>query len=368
MSTLPGGYTPSSDGVGREGVQNFGGARHAVPGAQGGRRRRRRSAEKAMVPDAQFTSYYGRPVLKEAPWSTDIPAYLFLGGLAGGSAVLGAGADLTKRPALRRSARFASLGAITLSLGALVHDLGRPSRFLNMLRTAKPTSPMSVGTWILTGFGPLAGAAAASEFAAGLPQPSRSLVRVAGRAAGLGAAALGPAVASYTAVLISDTATPTWHEGHREMPFVFVGSAAAATGGWGLLTAPLNESGPARRMAIAGAIAEAAASQVMEQSMGIAAEPLHDGQGGTYMRAAKLLNAGAVVTAVLGRRSRAVSALSGAAFLAASAFTRFGIFHAGQQSARDPKYTVVPQRERLAARQLTDHAPATRAVRPPSGD
>jgi hypothetical protein len=42
-----------------------------------------------------------------------------------------------------------------------------------------------------------------------------------------------------------------------------------------------------------------------------------------------------------------MSRIGGAALLAGSAATRFGIFHAGQQSARDPRYTVVPQRERL---------------------
>jgi formate-dependent nitrite reductase membrane component NrfD len=313
-----------------------------------------------MVPDAEFTSYYGRPVLKPAPWGADIPAYLFLGGLAGGSALLGAGADLTGRPALRRSARLGAFGAITLSLGALVHDLGRPARFLNMLRTAKPTSPMSVGTWILTAFGPAAGAAAASEFAAALPPGSRGAVRAVGRVAGLSAAAMAPAVASYTAVLISDTATPSWHEGYREMPFVFVSSAAVAAGGWGLLTAPCEEAGPARRMAVTGALAEVACFEAMEKSMGIAAEPFHHGKGGAYINAGKALTVGGLITSVLGRRSRIVSAVAGAALMAASACTRFGIFHAGQESARDPKYTVVPQRERLNARNghTADHAPS----------
>jgi formate-dependent nitrite reductase membrane component NrfD len=360
VSSLPGGYTPPSDGVGRSGVQNFGAAHKAVPGAQGGRRRRRRGGERLMVPDAEFTSYYGRPVLKAAPWGPDIPAYLFLGGLAGGSALLGAGADLTDRPALRRSARFAAFGSITLSLGALVHDLGRPGRFLNMLRTAKPTSPMSIGTWILTAFGPLAGAAAASELADVLAPEARGPVRVVGRLAGLSAAAVAPAVASYTAVLISDTATPSWHEGYREMPFVFVGSAAAAAGGWAMVTVPVDQAGPARRMAVAGALTELASFQRMEQSMGIAAEPLHDGKGGEYIRASKALTTFGLAGALAGRRSRVAAVLSGAAFLAASACTRFGIFHAGQQSARDPKYTVVPQRERLDARTQTsgDHAGA----------
>lgn len=308
-----------------------------------------------MVPEAEFTSYYGRPVLKPSPWTVDIPAYLFLGGLAGGSALLGAGADLTDRPQLRRSARLGAFGAILAGLAALVHDLGKPVRFLNMLRTFKPTSPMSIGTWILTAFGLPIGVAAAAEVAQLVPEalvpvgarPALHLIRAAGRPAGLAAAALGPAVASYTAVLLSDTATPSWHEGYRQMPFVFVGSAAMASGGWGLLTAPPETAGPARRLALGGAALETLAEHRMEAEMGLAAEPMHQARAGWYQRASKLLTGIGAVTAVAGRRNRAVSALSGAAFLAASACTRWGIFHAGQQSAHDPKYTVVPQRERL---------------------
>ncbi len=349
MSTLPGGYTPAQDGTGRDGHQNSGSARHAMPGVTGGRGRGRRG-EQPMVPDAEFSSYYGRPVLKEAPWGPDIPTYLFLGGLAGGSSLLAAGADLTGRPALRRSARLGALGAITLSLAALVHDLGRPSRFLNMLRTAKPTSPMSMGTWLLSAYGPAAGAAAASEFSSLLPGPLGRVARALGRPAGLSAAALGPAVASYTAVLISDTATPTWHDGYRQMPFVFVSSAAIAAGDWGMLTSPCSELDPARRLAIGGAALEILTETRMEQEMGMAAETLHTGTAGAVVRTAKVLTTLGAATAVYSRRSRVAARVSGVALMAASALTRFGIFYAGQASARDPKYSVVPQAERVARR------------------
>ena len=88
-----------------------------------------------MVPDAEFTSYYGRPVIKEPVWEVpDVPAYLFLGGLAGASSVLAAGAQLTGRPALARVAKSGAAAAISLSLAALVHDLGRPARFVNKVR------------------------------------------------------------------------------------------------------------------------------------------------------------------------------------------------------------------------------------------
>ena len=329
----------------------------ALTGQAGGRKRKgKRGDEFQMVPDAHFTSYYGRPVVKASPWENDIPAYLFLGGLAAGSSLLGAGAHATARPGLRRTGRLGAFVGIVISLAALVHDLGKPGRFVNMLRVAKPTSPMSVGTWILTVYGPMAGLAGAAELRPFLPRWLREglvgkLLGLAGTPAGVLAAMAAPAVASYTAVLLSDTATPSWHEAHRELPFVFVGSAAAAAGGLGMIGAPVAEAGPARRLAIGGAVLELAVERKMEQSMGITAEPLHMGKAGGLMKASKGLTAfGAVTAALLGGRSRTAAAVSGVALMAGSACTRFGVFEAGQESARDPKYTVVPQRERLNAR------------------
>ncbi|WP_165495174.1 NrfD/PsrC family molybdoenzyme membrane anchor subunit, partial [Actinomadura roseirufa] len=189
-----------------------------------GRRGRGRRGERAMVPEAEFTSYYGKPVLNPPTWKAlDIAGYFFLGGLAGAGSVLAAGAHLTGRPATARAMKISSLAALGGSTAALVHDLGRPSRFHHMLRVVKPTSPMSMGSWLLLAYGPAAGAAAVLDVTGLLPRL--------GTAATAGAAALGPAVAAYTAVLAADTAVPAWHEGHRELPFVFTGSAAAAAAG-----------------------------------------------------------------------------------------------------------------------------------------
>lgn len=345
--------TGASNEVTREGPASTRGAEQAVTGQAGGRTggRRKRGDRNAVVPDAEFTSYYGRPILKASPWEKDIPAYLFMGGVAAGSSLLSAGADLSGRPALRRTGRVGALTALTLSMVALVHDLGRPARFHHMLRVAKPTSPMSVGTWILTAYGPFAGLAAVAEL---LPRRLRStllgrLLGLSARPAGLVAAVVAPAVASYTAVLLSDTATPTWHESGRHLPFVFVGSASAAAGGLGMLGAPVAEAGPARRLAVGGALLELAVESRMEKAMGITAEPLHEGTPGRLMRASKALTlAGVAGTVLLGRRSRLGAALSGASLMAGSACLRFGVFEAGQESARDPKYVVVPQRERIA--------------------
>lgn len=306
-----------------------------------------------MVPEAEFSSYYGRRIVKESPWEADIPVYLFSGGLAAGSSLLAAGADLTARPALRRVGRFGSIASLGLSMAALVHDLGRPGRFLNMLRVAKLTSPMSVGTWLLSLYGPFAGAAAAAEVVGMLPSRMQrgplGLIAATGRPAGVVAALAAPPVAAYTAVLLSDTATPSWHAAYKELPFVFVGSAAAASGGLGMLGSPTDQAGPARTFAVGGALLELAAEHRMERSMGITAEPLHRGKAGRLMRASKALTTFGAIGSVLAGRSRVLAALSGAALMAGSVCTRFGVFEAGQQSARDPKYTVVPQRERLTA-------------------
>ncbi|MET8452969.1 NrfD/PsrC family molybdoenzyme membrane anchor subunit [Streptomyces sp. NPDC005209] len=320
-----------------------------TPGAahSGRPRRRRGRGERAMVPDARFSSYYGRPILKPPTWRPlDIAGYLYLGGLAGASSLLAAGGHATGRPTLARSAKLGAAGAISLSLAALVHDLGRPTRFLHMLRVVKPTSPMSMGSWLLVGYAPLTLAAAASDVV--------GRYRLVGSAATGAAAVLGPAVATYTAVLISDTAVPSWHEGHRELPFVFAGSAATAAAGLALVAAPVAQTGPARRMAVLGAALELGAFRSMKRRMGLVAEPFEEGRPHTLLRAAEVLTAGGAVLAGCAgqrRRGRRLAALAGAALLTGSAALRFGVFLAGVASAEDPKYTVVPQRERLRDRE-----------------
>jgi formate-dependent nitrite reductase membrane component NrfD len=294
-----------------------------------------------MVPEAEFTSYYGQPVIKQPVWEVrDVPNYLFLGGLAGASSALAASAQMAGYRELARVAKVGALGAISLSVVALIHDLGRPERFLNMLRVFKPTSPMNVGAWLLTGYGPVAGAAAVAEVTGILPKV--------GQTATIGAGLLGPAVVTYTGTLISDTAVPAWHAAYREMPYLFAGSAACAAGGLGLLAVRAEDSEPARKLAVLGAASVLIAKRQLLNRLGDVAEPYETGTAGTLFRASEILTAGALAGVVLGRDSRAVSALSGASLIAASLLTRFGIFQAGLASARDPKYTIVPQRRRIA--------------------
>ena len=327
--------------VTKEGIRGVRPGREAMVGVVAGTGRR--GTERSMVPPAEFTSYYGKPVINKPVWeSPDIPGYLYCGGLAGASSVLALGAELTGRYALARVCKFGALGSITLGMAGLVHDLGRPDRFLNMLRVFKPTSPMSMGSWLLAGYGPMAGVSAAAELTGWLPWV--------GTAATAGAAALGPPLAAYTGALICDTAVPSWHEGFREMPFVFAGSGASAAGGLGMLASPVGQAGPARRAALFGSLVELAGERVMERRLGeLVGKPYRSGKSGMFMRVGKILTAAGTVGAVtLGRRSRIAAAVSGAALMVGSGFTRFGIFDAGMTSAQDPAHTVVPQRARMA--------------------
>ena len=290
-------------------------------------------------PDSR--SYYGRPIIKAPIWEPAIPWYFFLGGLAGASATLGLGARVAGNERLARNATLAGAAAVSISPILLTADLGRPERFYNMFRVFKITSPMSVGTWILGASGTALGIAGGCEALGIFPR-----VKLAAQtAAGL----LGLPLTTYTAALVANTAVPVWHEARRELPFVFAGSAAASAGAAAAITTPLAQAGAARRLAIAGALLELAATRAMEMRLGqLLGEPYRQGTAGRFTRLAKGCSAaGAALMALAGRR-RAGAVVGGGLLLAGSLFERLAVYRAGTQSASDPKYTVEPQRERAA--------------------
>jgi Polysulphide reductase, NrfD len=295
----------------------------------------------APSPNGQVRSYYGRPVVKAPPWSDEIPWYLFTGGLAGGSATLGMAARLAGNHRLASNAMAASAAGVTASLPLLVHDLGRPARFHHMLRLVKPTSPMNVGSWILAALAPAAVGAAVAE-RLGIFLRLR-------RAAELVAGSLGPALSTYTGVLIADTALPTWHAAGGQLPMLFAGGAAASAGGLAAIVTPPGEAGPARRLAVGGALVELGAAEVMRRRLGPLAEPFQQGSAKRFsILATASAGAGALLLGLGGRR-RATAAAGGALLLASSAFERFAIYRAGIASATDPRYTVSHQRQRIAS-------------------
>lgn len=319
---------------------------------EGGGRR-----EAPAVPDAEFSSYYGQPIVKPVPWDHKISAYLFVGGIAGTSGIIQAGAAATGNAVLQRNSRLVAMTTTGLSGAALVADLGRPERFLNMMRTVKLTSPMSVGTWILSAYATFAGVTTASEVLRLLPSrgPLKSLARVTGALetpSTLGQAAFGAPLAAYTAVLLADTAHPVWHESRRELPFVFVGSAALASGGVQMILTPTALAGPVRRLTLLGVGTELIAMHRLEQHLADLHidEPITSGQGASKLHLARALTIAGGTGTLLAGRSRLLAIASGAALATASALTRAGIVEAGIESAKDPQYTVRVQKDRLEER------------------
>jgi formate-dependent nitrite reductase membrane component NrfD len=299
-------------------------------------------------------SYYGQPVIKEPIWKPEIPWYFFTGGLGGASAGLAYLAGLRGNELLARRAWATAMAGVGVSPALLISDLGKPSRFLNMLRMFKVTSPMSVGSWILAASGATTGLAALDALLDASPRlggrsRSRRLLARAGHAARPASALLGLPLASYTGGLIAQTAVPGWHEARRELPSLFAAGGAASAGAALTALTPVAYARPARRLALVGCAAELIGVAAIEQRLGELAEPYHVEAAGVYGRVARALTvAGALTIGAYAARSRPAAVAGGAMVLAGALCERWSVFKAGFQSARDPRYTVGPQRKRVA--------------------
>lgn len=329
------------------------------PGKKPGAGAQDGSREQRMAEDFEFSNYYGKPVVKAPPWEWPIGVYFWMGGIAGGSALLGAGAQATGNKKLVRTTRLTAFTSAALGSAFLVLDLGRPERFYNMFRVFKLTSPMSMGSWLLGAFAGASAIPAASEAAqltknvVPLPNVVHRVLHTAAGPAGIVSAVLGGPLAGYTAVLIADTSNPTWNGAKKHLPYVFVSSASMAAAGTAMITTPVDAAAPARTLALAGVVGDLAATHIMEDNM----EPEHvkhlkEGKAGKLMKASEYLAiAGGVGTAVATvTKSRFVSVLSGAALAGASLCTRLGVLEGGLESAKDPEATIGPQKRRAEAR------------------
>jgi hypothetical protein len=285
--------------------------------------------------------YYGQPVLKAPVWTWEIPCYFFAGGLAGTSAGLAYLCELRGDEVLARRAWAAAAAGIGVSPVLLISDLGRPERFLNMLRMFKITSPMSVGSWVLAVSGASTTLAAAHAWFRVFPRLAAVARPV--------AAVFGLPLSTYTAALVANTAVPAWHEARRELPLVFGAGAALSAGAAGVILTPPSAAATARRLAMGAAVAELASKELMQRRLGDLGEVYARGAAGTFGRVAQgCILAGAAILAFRGARSRPAAAGGGALMLAGALSTRWSVFKAGIASAADPRYTIAPQRHRIA--------------------
>jgi hypothetical protein len=280
-------------------------------------------------------AYYGRPIVKPPVWKREIGWYLFTGGLAGASSAMVALARASGNPVLARRAALVATAAVNVSPALLVKDLGRPERFLNMMRVFKPSSPMNLGSWLLLGSGTATTGATLLDLAGIAPRTRAVLEAIAGVA--------GLPLSVYTSVLLADTANPAWHEARRDLPFLFAAGAAASAGAAAVLATPPKHAGPARRALLLGTLGSQVAETVMERRIGTIAEAYKTGEAGGYRRAARVLDGtGVALSLAPGRRLRKLGA---ALVLAGAVATRFSVFKAGFQAAEDPRYLLETQRD-----------------------
>jgi hypothetical protein len=283
--------------------------------------------------------------------------------------------------ALGRRCRWVGFAGDVVGSGLLIQDLGRPSRFLNMLRMFRPTSPMNVGAWILSVSGALNSigvgalllerrASAPRKLRAGISRLAGSARRgggaleVVGTGASVAAGILGLPLAGYTAVLLSNTAVPVWQRARRTLPFLFMASGTASAAGLLQLLPEHSERERrvVRRFGILGKVGELAAELAVERELSRAEElsrPLEQGRAGTLWKAARLCTAASLALDLLPGRQRWKQVASGVLGTAGALATRYAIYDAGKVSTKDPHATFVPQRQGLGAAEVTGNTVAS---------
>lgn len=293
---------------------------------------RRRAASGGVVAETGSGGYHGLPLLKPIVWTWEVPAYFFVGGAAGAAAVIGAVANARGgRPELVRDARWIAAAGAAASPALLISDLGRPERFLNMLRVFKLRSPMSVGAWTLVAFSNAAAAAAFAD-AAHRATGGRLPVKVLGNAAEALSAATGLVLSTYTGVLIGATAIPAWSRNVRLLPIHFGAS------GVGAAVSLLELLGHRDRSLNALGIGAAAVETLIGLALEARADPVTQAlraEASWHVTRAGGLLSGPLPLAlrVLAGRSPAARRLAAVSTIAGSLLTRFGWIAAGRENA-----------------------------------
>ena len=274
------------------------------------------------------------PFIKAPVWTWEVPLYFWAGGVASGSCFVALACDLAGDERSARIARRVSLGAVAPAPVLLIMDLGRPARFLNMLRIFKPRSPMSMGAWCLVGFSTLEAAAV------GLDLLGRGREA---RAVNGANAVLGGYLGSYTGVLLAATAVPLWARSRLLLGPIFVATATAtgaAASRLALVAAGLPEGHPTRtalgRVETAAMAAELVLSEVNERRLGELAGALERGRPGRQFRAAKwLVRSGLALRFARARTGRPAHDVASVLYLLAGMLFRYAWVGAGRLSADD---------------------------------
>lgn len=263
-------------------------------------------------------TYYDVPLLKPPVWTWEVPLYFFVGGAAGGAAIIGAVAEWTGTDGhLARDARWIAAAGAPASAALLTADLGRPERFINMLRVFKPQSAMSVGSWTLASF-------SATTTGALLPPLAR--------AAGTTSAAFGAVMLTYTGVLIGATAMPVWNRNVRLLPPHFAASGLASAAA--ILTLMGHDEPALNDIAMAAAAAETMIGAVIETNPSPVMAPLRQGPSGWTIRAGGVLSGPVPLLLRAATNDPSWRRVASIAALAGSLLTRLGWIAAGRESAK----------------------------------
>lgn len=286
------------------------------------------------------TGYYGVPLLKPPAWTREVPIYFFVGGAAAAAAVIGAighytGADRK----LVRDARWIAAAGSVISPALLISDLGRPERFLAMMRVFKPQSAMSVGVWTLLGFSTGAGAVAFADLMQQRYGPSLPLrvLENAGEAASL---AFGLPFSNYTGVLIGATSIPVWNHNVSDLPIHFAASGLGAAVGL-LEVMGHSKSRALQALGLGAALFECWEGLRIEARGHSHLDPLKHGRSGLLTRAGGVLSGPVpallrAATLFSGRqRSQSLRKWAAISSIAGSLVTRFAWIEAGHASARN---------------------------------
>jgi formate-dependent nitrite reductase membrane component NrfD len=291
---------------------------------------------------AASNSYHGNPVLKPPTWTWQVPLYFFVGGVAGISTVIALVAHIVGYAGIIRAELLVGFAGALVSAPLLIADLGRPARFLNMLRVFKPRSPMSLGAWTLSGFSSAVGLALVchevilagygNEFLLVIEWLSESF-----------AALSGLMLASYTSVLLGVTAIPVWSENRRLVPAVFLtgalGSAAAILELLGFLIPATQFIG------MTSSAFEIVLAVTIEVRSRYVDRPLREGVVGWLTRGGSVL-AGptALLLRIFWGHNPEIRYAVAACFVAGALIARYAWIAAGRVSARDPQAVFRIQR------------------------